>query len=119
MIDQDIYILILEMFDEIKKEEDVIKYLDYKHKCLNNKELLYLIRKHRENKELLENIQDLKYQASIINEINNLNDKINSNLDYIEYLKYSDMYEKRIKDLSKIIFDGIVNVVEGGCNACN
>lgn len=119
MIDQDLYILILEMFDDLKKEEDILKYLEFKNMCLNNKELTYLIRKYQEQQELLESIQDSKYQEDILKEIDNLNNKIYSIDEYQEYLKYTTICEQRLKELSKIIFKDIVEVVEGGCHACS
>lgn len=118
MISQELNIAILEMFDEVEKEATFINYLQLEKEILNSD----IVKKIEEINNLNEEISRIEYQP-YQRELSNKKDIIEKELEnnklYQEYLKAYQLCNLRLQELSKLIFQDIVNVSEMSKCACN
>lgn len=110
MLDQDINIELLNLFDLVDKSSTYLNYQNHEQAVLNDYDLLMMINTHN---DLMEKY-DLSHDDHMMKRINELQDKINNNEGYIAYLKSYDDYQKLMEDISKIIFKDIINIVKEG-----
>lgn len=110
MIEQDLNIAILEMFDEVKKLAIFKNYRINEEKALNNIEVKHLV---SEINKLSDLTYSITYQPSldeICNKIDKLTLELENNEFYNNYLCSYNECNEYINYLSKIIFKDIIEV---------
>lgn len=115
MINQDLYIEILELFDLIKEEEIFIEYKKVEKLTLENKEIVKLINEYNEIVDSCSNISYTPYLEESEQKLTDIQDKLNRNELYQRYLNLYDKCNKRLSYLSELMFKDIINVGEVGC----
>ncbi|MDF9867609.1 cell fate (sporulation/competence/biofilm development) regulator YlbF (YheA/YmcA/DUF963 family) [Bacilli bacterium PM5-3] len=115
MIDQDLYIEILEMFDLISKEPLFIKYKDIEKQLLEDKDVLIIHQEYNDLANSLENISYHSYVKETNEKMLSLEKELSSNLKYIEYEKSYNECNDYLNNISKIIFKDIIDIGEKNC----
>lgn len=110
MIDQELYIELLELFDELKKMDIFITYVENKNKALNNIEVKSLIKQINELSDLTHTISYQPSLDEIIDKIEFLKTKLNDNTFYNNYIKSYNECNNYLIHISSIIFKDIVVV---------
>ncbi|MDL2212075.1 YlbF family regulator [Erysipelotrichaceae bacterium OttesenSCG-928-M19] len=112
MIEQDLYIEILELFDLLKEEACFREFKRLEAMLLNNHELTNLINEYN---DLIDSLAKLDYQPYIDEQqlkIDNIYIKLQQNDDYQRYLVMYEECNQRLNYIASIIFKDIVNVGE-------
>ncbi|MEG0284071.1 MAG: YlbF family regulator [Erysipelotrichales bacterium] len=119
MIEQELYIEILELFDLLKEEECFKEYIVVQDYLENNKDIVQIIYEYN---FILNTIENIDYQPFIeqqTKELEVLENKINSNEEYQKYLSLHKVCNDRLVEISKLIFDDVVEINQGGCHCAN
>jgi len=115
MIEQNIYIEILELFDLVNEEPLFKKYKQAELILLNDKEIQSLITKYNELNEEQGRIQYEPYKKELEDKKNEIEIELSKNIKYQEYIELYNECNEYLNDITKIIFEGIVNVKEDEC----
>ena len=115
MINQDLYIEILELFDLIKEEEIFIKYKEVEKKTLDDKEILNLIKEYNNIVDSCNNISYSPYLEESEQKLNIVQEKLDNNELYQEYLNLYERCNERLSYLTSLIFKDVINVGEVDC----
>lgn len=110
MIDQELYIQILELFDELKSMDVFKKYIEYKDIALADSEVSKLI---KEINDLSDSSHNITYQPSldeIMEKIEELSVRLNNNTNYSNYITSYNECNDYILYISSLIFKDIVEV---------
>ena len=118
MIEQHLYLEILELFDLIKEEPLFKKYQQLENELINNHELQVLITKYNDLNDEQNKIGYLSYQKEIEEKKVKIKKQLESEKLYQEYLETYDLCNDYLINISKIIFKDIVLVNEGVCDGC-
>lgn len=115
MINQKLYIEVLELFDLIKEEDIFIKYKQLEQLVLNDKEIRQLINEYNFINETIANVEYEPFIKEQELELIKIQDKLNSNQNYCLYLDAHFCCNKRLNEISELIFKDIVSI-GGGCS---
>lgn len=112
MLNQELNIALLELFDELSVESIFVTYKELETKLIENKDIPTLIKKINELDEEVYKVNYQPYQNELNERINKLKDELLNNHDYQEYLKYYQLCNKRLNEISKLVFQDIIKVSE-------
>ena len=118
MIEQDLYLNILELFDLIKDEPCFKKYKEIENDLINNKEIKALIDQYNEINEEKAKVEYEPYQQELISKQRAIEANLKDNINYQEYLSLYQECNDYLQTLAQIIFKDIVSVKEDGCHGC-
>lgn len=112
MLNQNLNIALLELFDELALESIFIKYQELEQALLEEKEVVNKIQSINEMYLELAKIAYEPFQTQLSQKISTMEDDLNNNQLYQEYLKYYQLCNTRLNEISKLIFKDIINVSE-------
>lgn len=112
MLNQELNLAILELFDELKGEQIFITYKELETKLIANKEITSLIKKINDLDEEVYKVNYQPYQNELNDRISKLKTELLTNHDYQSYLKYYQLCNQRLNEISKLIFQDIIEVSE-------
>ena len=118
MIEQELYIEILELFDLIYQEEIFIEYCELERKLLTDEKVVKVVNNYNEINTSLAKVTFASYQLEQEKQLQQLKQQLLQNKDYQRYQELYDLCNKRLNYLSSLIFKDIIIVKETGCHGC-
>lgn len=118
MINQELNIALLEMFDEVDKEEIFKNYCAIENEVLKS-DIVKIVAEINNLNEEISRVEYQPYQLELKNKIELLENDLLANPLYQEYLHAYEMCNQRLEELAKIIFKDIINVREMSECACS
>jgi len=106
----DINLTMLEMQDEVRKNDYVIKYHQLEKEIENNTQLKKNIDLYNELVNEYEKVEYDPYRSELLNRIQVLKDDVESNPLYQDYLAYTDALNSEIVDLGSLIFKDLLEI---------
>lgn len=119
MIEQELYIEVLELFDILKEEECFKEYIGVQDYLESNKDVVQIINEYN---FILNTIENIDYQPFIdeqTKELERLENNLHNNIEYQKYLELHEKCNQRLIEISKLIFEDVVEINEGGCCCAN